>query len=211
MIRDRTMTQASRLPSSPRGPRRPRLLSASLVLLAGVGISLAAASLVHRQAVETQRNAFDQRIAAVSSALRQQLLMAIALLRGAQRWSMSNTAPDRLSKPGVLDQTELDRARSPIGELAYLAADSVFGRRTSDTTRAASGPHAAAADPGLREALRRLAGTDRIMLHGPRFRPRGLKQPTARSRRLASTCPSIAVQHPWPTRPPAPLARSPAS
>ncbi len=167
MIRDRTMTQASRLPSSPRGPRRPRLLSASLVLLAGVGISLAAASLVHRQAVETQRNAFDQRIAAVSSALRQQLLMAIALLRGAQRWSMSNTAPDRLSKPGVLDQTELDRARSPIGELAYLAADSVFGRRTSDTTRAASGPHAAAADPGLREALRRLAGTDRIMLHGP--------------------------------------------
>ncbi|AGK50798.1 sensory box protein [Burkholderia thailandensis MSMB121] len=122
----------------------------ALVAVAVAALGIAASYGVARLVLQQERNAaqarFERRAAHVTTTLRQELLTATTVLRGARGMLGENASPAAVGWANYQAQLDLDRARSPIRSLGFVDAKAVSG--------AAAQP---GVDPQTRAALLRAA------------------------------------------------------
>lgn len=123
---------------------------AALVAVAVAALGIAASYGVARLVLQQERNAaqarFERRAAHVTATLRQELLTATTVLRGARGMLGENASPAAVGWTNYQAQLDLDRARSPIRSLGFVDAKTAIG---------AAAP--AGVDPTTRTALLRAA------------------------------------------------------
>ncbi|AJX34492.1 PAS domain S-box protein [Burkholderia oklahomensis] len=120
-------------------------LVAVIVSALGFAASYGVARLVLQQERDAAQARFERRAGHVTTTLRQELLTAATVLRGARGMLGSNVSPAAVGWPNYQAQLDLDRARSPIRSLGFVDAKIVIGATQTNV------------DPQTRDALLRAA------------------------------------------------------
>ncbi|ACR32343.1 ATP-binding protein [Burkholderia glumae] len=153
----------------PRGCDARKRAAVSLLLLAGLAVSFEAATQIHRLVLAAQSSAFEQRTDAIRTSLRQQIQAATAMLLGVRQWTTAHAMLPRPWQSEELDFSDLERAHSPIRQLRYLDAATVFARLALQAAPAAAARRPAWSGQRLRASLQQAIASDQIALAAPWF------------------------------------------
>ncbi|KVE36857.1 PAS domain S-box protein [Burkholderia sp. BDU5] len=127
-------------------------LVAVIVAALGFAASYGVARLVLQQERDAAQARFERRAGHVTTTLRQELLAAATVLRGARGMLGANASPAAVGWPNYQAQLDLDRARSPIRSLGFVDAKIVVGAAQTNV------------DPQTRAALLRAADSGLVTL-----------------------------------------------
>ncbi|AOJ07229.1 PAS domain S-box protein [Burkholderia mayonis] len=127
-------------------------LVAAIVAALGFAASYGVARLVLQQERDAAQARFERRAGHVTTTLRQELLTAATVLRGARGMLGANASPTAVGWPNYQAQLDLDRARSPIRSLGFVDAKIVVGAAQTNV------------DPQTRAALLRAADSGLVTL-----------------------------------------------
>lgn len=131
-----------------RTDRRAALVAVAVAAL-GIAASYGVARLVLQQERDAAQARFERRAAHVTTTLRQELLTATTVLRGARGMLGSNASPAAGGWANYQAQLDLDRARSPIRSLGFIDAKAIVGAAQASVDPQARAALLRAADSGL--------------------------------------------------------------